>query len=482
MKKRAAQILLGVMVSSLLLTSCGKNDAREAANESALVEEEGKGERTEEGEKVEAEDTSSKEENAESPDAKSDDSQVQDGAEAVDEIEIKEESKGRIGILLSQESENAVTDAEELSDEILDGGYEPELRNALGDAQVQISQIQELIDQDICALIIDPVDPYGLTEILDIVSEKEIPIISYDKLIRNTAEVDYYVSYDTRAIGNDIGKQIVKKMNLEKAREQKVSYTIEFLMGSLDDNGALFLCNGILEILQEYLDDGTLVCRSGNADFDSSGILRWSNSAARSRFQNIVNEFYKEEKTPDIVCTAYDGFACVTADFLKDAGLVPGSEDWPMITGYGSEAEAVKAVAEHQISFTMFMDRKELAEGCVKILLDDLAGEKVEVTDYSQYDNGVKIVGAFTCGAQMIDKDNYQILVDNGTYMENEIRPDPTPSPMPTATPTPTVTPVPTAEPTQAMTPTPEATVTSTASSTQEAAATPTPASAVTSK
>ena len=480
MKKRAAQILLGVMVSSLLLTSCGKNDAKEAANESALVEEEGKGERTEEGEKVEAEDASSEEENAESLDTKSDDSQAQDSSETVDEIGIEEESKGRIGILLAQESENAVTDAEELSDEILGGGYEPELRNALGDAQVQISQIEELIEQDVCALIIDPVDPYGLTEILDVVSEKEIPVIAYDKLIRNTAEVDYYASYDTRAIGNDIGKEIVKKMNLEKAREQKTSYTIEFLMGSLDDNGALFLCNGILEVLQEYLDDGTLVCRSGNADFDSSGILRWSSSAARSRFQNIVNEFYREEKTPDIVCTAYDGFACETADFLKDAGLVPGSEEWPMITGYGSEAEAVKAVAEHQISFTMFMDRKELAEGCVKILLDDLAGEKVEVTDYSQYDNGVKIVGAFTCGAQMIDKDNYQILVDNGTYTEDQIRPDPTPSPVPTATPAPTATPTPTVEPTQ--TPMPEATATPIPSPTPEATVTPTPASTATSK
>ena len=50
----------------------------------------------------------------------------------------------------------------------------------------------------------------------------------------------------------------------------------------------------------------------------------------------------------------------------------------------------------------------------------------------------MKIVGTFTCGAQVIDKDNYQILVDNGTYTEDEIVPDPTPTPE--ATPTPEVT------------------------------------------
>ena len=109
-----------------------------------------------------------------------------------------------------------------------------------------------------------------------------------------------------------------------------------------------------------------------------------------------------------------------------------------MITGYGSEAQAVKDIAAGKMSFTMFMDRKELAKGGAQMAIDYLTGEKVDVKDYSQYDNGVKIVGTFTCGAQMIDKDNYQILVDNGTYTEDEIAPDSTPTPE--ATPVPKVT------------------------------------------
>ena len=102
------------------------------------------------------------------------------------------------------------------------------------------------------------------------------------------------------------------------------------------------------------------------------------------------------------------------------------------------QAQAVKDIAAGKMSFTMFMDRKELAKGGAQMAIDYLTGEKVDVKDYSQYDNGVKIVGTFTCGAQMIDKDNYQILVDNGTYTEDEIAPDPTPAPE--ATPVPKVT------------------------------------------
>ena len=106
----------------------------------------------------------------------------------------------------------------------------------------------------------------------------------------------------------------------------------------------------------------------------------------------------------------------------------------------------------------------ELAKGGAQMAIEYLTGEKVDVKDYSQYDNGMKIVGTFTCGAQVIDKDNYQILVDNGTYTEDEIVPDPTPTPE--ATPTPEVT------------DTPEATSTPEDSSKDdsEAKTTPTPA------
>ena len=125
------------------------------------------------------------------------------------------------------------------------------------------------------------------------------------------------------------------------------------------------------------------------------------------------------------------------------------------------QAQAVKDIAAGKMSFTMFMDRKELAKGGAQMAIDYLTGEKVDVKDYSQYDNGVKIVGTFTCGAQMIDKDNYQILVDNGTYTEDEIAPDPTPTPE--VTPAPEATPVPkvtlktaSEEDSKEVTPTPE--------------------------
>ena len=106
-------------------------------------------------------------------------------------------------MLLSEEDENAKIDSEAMTSQIADGGYEADIKNANGDSALQISQIQEFIDEQVSALIIDPVDPYGLTDILKTAKEQEIPVISYDTLIRDTAVLIIMLTYDTRAIGKE---------------------------------------------------------------------------------------------------------------------------------------------------------------------------------------------------------------------------------------------------------------------------------------
>ena len=53
-----------------------------------------------------------------------------------------------------------------------------------------------------------------------------------------------------------------------------------------------------------------------------------------------------------------------------------------------------------------------------------LKGEDPEVTDYEQYDNGKKIIGTYTCEIQLIDKDNFELLIDKGLYTEEEVLPE----------------------------------------------------------
>lgn len=419
MRKKSAGLLLGVLACSMLLSACGKNEATEAVNESEAVEKEGNGE-TEKKETEEGE-----EENA------------QEGEGSTEE---EQEEILKVGVLFPEEEGKWAEDRLAIKEKLEKAGYEPQIFSADNDASVQISQIQELVDAEAAALIIAPVDVYALPEILVKAEEKEIPVFSYDGLIMDTDNIKYYTTFDTRDAGKKVGENIVKLKDLKKAREEKLSYTIEFLMGSPDEISELFFYNGILEVLQEYFDDGTLVCKSGRMTFDDTGIMSWSENAAKSTMNSIFSEFYAAEGTPDIICTAADKFTYGILELLEEKEILPSDENWPLITGVGSEAQAIKNVAEGKLAFTLFMDRNDLAETCVKMVSDYLAGEKPEVKNYSQYDNGKKIIGTQTCEAKLIDKDNYQLLIDNGTYTAEEIEPEnPMPTPTPEVTPTPTV-------------------------------------------
>lgn len=435
MKKRTAVLLLGLVFSISLFGGCGKSkEATEAANESEATEKEGTGETPPE------------------------DLKNTDEEEEKEQEKPQEEPKGRVGVLLPSEEtdEKWAEDAEVLKEELNADGYEAEICYAGEDTSLQVSQIQELLDEEVSALIIAPSDPYGLADVLSEAKEKSIPVFSYDTLIMNTDAVKYYVTFDMRKIGQMIGENIVKAKDLEKARENKESYNIEFLMGSPDESHALFLYNGIMEVLQSYFDDGTLVCQSQKTSFDDTAVMRWSAGTAEADLGEILDSFYESGETLDILCTASDDFAYGALGVLEGRDILPGSEEMPYITGLGSKAEVVKKVASEEIGFTVFLDRRTLAEDCAKMVLTYLGGEKPEVTDYEQYDNGKKIIGTYTCDGEVIDKDNYEMLIDNGYYTEEEIQPEPTVTEKPTVTEEPTETPDPTVteEPTEAPGPT----------------------------
>lgn len=427
MKKRTAMLLLGAALSLSLFAGCGKSkEATEAANESEATEKEGTGETP----PIELKNTEEEEEKE----------------------EPEEEPKGKVGILLPSDEtdEKWTADAEILEGELNGDGYDVEICYAGGDTSLQVSQIQEFLAEEVSALIVAPSDPYGLEDVLSEAKEKTIPVFAYDTLIMNTDAVKYYVTFDLRKIGQMIGENIVKAKELDEARENHESYNIEFLMGSPDESHALFLYNGIMEVLQSYFDDGTLVSQSQKTSFEDTAVMRWSAGTAETKLGEILDGFYQNGEKLDILCTASDEFAYGALGVLEGREILSGSEEMPYITGLGSQAEVIKKVASEEIGFTVFLDRRTLAEDCSKMVLTYLGGEKPEVTDYEQYDNGRKIIGTYTCKGEVIDKDNYEILIDNGYYEEDEIQPEPTEDPEPTATPAPSETPEPTVTPKQA--------------------------------
>ena len=354
MKKKTAILLVGALALTAVLSGCGKNkEATEAANES-----------------VESEDPEGKAKNS-------------DDAEEEEKEEEKETAAAdkKVGVFLPSAADDSrwALDGESLQTALEGDGYDAEIFFADEDSDTQVSQIQSILDDEkTSALVIAPVDAYGLNDVLE------------------------------------------------------------------------FFYNGVMEKLQEYFDDGTLVCTSGKQTLDDTAVMRSGRNTAKNDMAEILSQNYTEG-TPDIICTGADDLALGAVDALEDAGHVSGEEGWPMITGCGCEAEAVTAVIEGKLADSLFFDNRVLASDCVTMVDTLLKGEKPEISDYEQYDNGTKIVGTVTSDIQLIDADNYQMLVDDGYYDEDEIVPEATPTLIPTETPEVTVT----EEPDKEVTPTP---------------------------
>ena len=296
-------------------------------------------------------------------------------------------------------------------------GYEVDLQNADDDIELQISQIKNMIKNGADCLVIASIDSVRLTGVLNQAKLNGIPVIAYDRLLMDTDAVSYYASFDNKAVGTLIGKYIEEKKALKTAASEGRSYTIEVFMGSPDDNNALFLYNGLMEVLKPYLENGVLICRSGKTSFEDTCILRWSESAAEEMCDKYITEYYKDEPL-DIACSAFDGFAYG----IKDACIINGytHTDWPLITGQDAEIAAVKGIAEGYQEMTIYKDSRVLSSKCVKMVEAVLDDSEPELNDITTYNNNVMTVPSYLCVPVAIDSKNYEEILINGGYYTKE--------------------------------------------------------------
>lgn len=326
----------------------------------------------------------------------------------------------KVGVAMpTQSSERWINDGANMKSQLEALGYEVDLQYAEDDVQAQVSQIENMIASGVNCLVIAAIDSSALVNVEAQAKDAGIPIIAYDRLLMDTDAVSYYATFDNKGVGTAIANYIVEAADLEGTKAAGESKTIEFFMGSPDDNNAVFLYNGVMEVLQPYLDDGTLVCNSGRTSFDDTCILRWSQETAQQNAENFLTGFYANEDL-DIACTAFDGFAYGVKAALEGAGYTDAN--WPIITGQDAELMAVKNIIAGKQSSSIYKDTRLLAEKCVKMVQAVLEGAEPEINDTEQYNNGKITVPSYLCTPVAVDKNNYkEIIVDGGYYTEDQL-------------------------------------------------------------
>ncbi|MEY9811900.1 ABC-type xylose transport system substrate-binding protein [Streptomyces albogriseolus] len=245
-------------------------------------------------------------------------------------------------------------------------------------------------------------------------------MVSYDRLILGTENVDYYASFDNEKVGQLQGTYIVEQLGL-KDGSKKGPFNIELFAGSNDDNNTRYFFNGAMSVLQPFIDKKQLVVKSGQAELNQVTTLRWDGGTAQKRMDDILTSAYRSDRV-DAVLSPYDGISIGILSALKSDGYGSKDKPLPVVTGQDAEVASVKSIISGQQSMTVFKDLRELAKvasNMVDALLND---KKPETNDTKSYDNGAKVVPAYLLEPVAVDKDNYKkALVDSGYIKESDL-------------------------------------------------------------
>ncbi|MFI8931221.1 multiple monosaccharide ABC transporter substrate-binding protein [Streptomyces sp. NPDC053474] len=327
-----------------------------------------------------------------------------------------------IGLAMpTKASERWIADGENMAKQFHKAGYKTDLQYGDNKVENQIAQLENMITKGRSLLVVAAIDGSALTEVLRRAHDAGIPVISYDRLILGTENVDYYASFDNERVGRLQAQYIVKKLRLGKPEKGGDKHNIELFAGSPNDNNTKYFWNGAMKVLQPYFRTGQLVVRSKQTRMNQATTLDWDGGTAQKRMDDLISKNYGSARV-DAVLSPYDGISIGIISALKSAGYGSKDQPLPVITGQDAELASVKSINRGEQTQTVFKDTRKLAKRTVAMGDAVLNDKKVKVNNTTDYDNGKKTVPSFLLDPVSVDKSNTQLLVDEGYFKAGQLK------------------------------------------------------------
>src|SRR5690625_913388 len=339
-------------------------------------------------------------------------------AENADEGGEVDNSDLTVGVAMpTQSMQRWLDDGNNMKAELEAEGYNVDLQYAEDDIPTQVSQIENMVTQGVDVLVIASIDGSALTSALESAAENDIPVIAYDRLIRDSEHVNYYTTFDNYQVGQLQGNYLVEALGLPEAEGP---FNVEVFAGSPDDNNAKFFWQGAIDVIEPFIESGQIVIPSGQTSFEQAAILRWEPSTAQARMDNLMTGNYSDKEL-HAVLSPNDSVALGIVASLDSLGYGAG-QDFPIITGQDADRANVTNIIAGKQTMTVFKDTRALAKQAVNMVDALLKGTEPEVNDTETYDNGVKVVPSYLLVPYEVDADNYEeLLIESGYYEEEDI-------------------------------------------------------------
>jgi len=270
------------------------------------------------------------------------------------------------------------------------------VQSADASEQRQIAQIENLIARGVDVLVIVPYNATVLNNAVREAKKAKIKVLSYDRLILN-ADVDAYISFDNRAVGELQAQSLVKLA-------PKGNYYL--LGGAPTDNNAKILREGQMKVLQPLIDRGDIKV------VGRQWVKDWSAAEAMAIVENALTA---NGNRLDAVVASNDATAGGAVQALaaqKLAGKVP-------VSGQDADLAAVRRVIAGSQSMTVYKPLKTIATQAATLAVQLVRNEKPAYN--AQLDNGYKRVSTILLKPILLDRSNVDLLVRDGFYTQGQL-------------------------------------------------------------
>jgi D-xylose transport system substrate-binding protein len=213
--------------------------------------------------------------------------------------------------------------------------------NAGGSSEQQLQDIEQLIEDGVDALIIQPIDKDAVLSGVDRAAAAGIPIVAYDRLIEH--DNVFYITFDNVGVGRIIAAMV-------KQVQPTGNYAI--ILGDPIDANTGFLRQGMEEVIGAAVAGGQIkIVGEANAD-------DWKPENAKAVMEKILADSGNQV---DAVLAENDGMAGAAIEALTAAGLsVP-------VGGQDGDPAALNRVAQGTQTVSVWKNNLELAKQAGKI-------------------------------------------------------------------------------------------------------------------
>ncbi|MBK7536557.1 MAG: substrate-binding domain-containing protein [Myxococcales bacterium] len=239
-------------------------------------------------------------------------------------------------------------------------GIEIKYSNANQVAADQQQQAESAIAVGVKVMVLDPVDGDSAGVIVNTAKAKNIPVISYDRLIKGGSTPDYYVSFDNERVGKLQAEALLAKLTADGVAKPRIT----MINGSPTDNNATLFKQGAHSVF-----DGKVTIVKEDA------AANWKPEEAQQLMEQFISALGKDGF--DAAYQANDGTAGGAIAAMKAAGIDPKKRP---TTGQDAELAGIQRILAGEQYVTVYKRIQPQAEATAALACALFKGEKPDPT------------------------------------------------------------------------------------------------------